>query len=264
MDDAEELLADCRSGEPQRQIAAITALRNFQTPAVRIEFARLIADATDAAVRAAAVEALSDVTEDTATIGQVLVRALDDDDELVRAEAADALGRLHYRPAGDALAALLGDDQSPVVRASAAESLGDIPDPAYIEQVVAAVQHDPDEAVRAYSAATLGLLGAGNETLQDVHINETSNWVRAELAIARYRRGAVPVDAIVAPFDVADRELAERLLNALTDLASRTPPPITSTNVDTVTAALSRLADRIPELQPHTRSVISIWRQAAT
>ena len=220
---------------------------------------RLVCDAVDPGARASAAEALGQVTGDTAAAGEALLGALNDSDDLVRAEAADALGRLRYRLAGAALAVLLAGDRSPVVRASAAESLGDIGDPAHLGPVVAAARHDEDEAVRAYSAATLGLLGAEDETLRSLHTDELSTWVRTELSLARYRRGAIPLSAALAPLDTADRELAERLLNALDDLASRPRRHVTATDANTVMTVLSRLADRIPELQTHTRSVIRTW-----
>jgi HEAT repeat protein len=83
----------------------------------------------------------------------VLVRALQDEDELIRARAAAALGRL---PIAEALAPLTEalNDPRPRVRANAATALGRTR-PADLHDRLAAALHDPHPAVRAAATAAL-------------------------------------------------------------------------------------------------------------
>ncbi|MFD0202791.1 MULTISPECIES: HEAT repeat domain-containing protein [Saccharothrix] len=82
-----------------------------------------------------------------------LTRALQDEDELVRARAAAALGRL---PIAQALAPLTEalTDPHPRVRANAATALGRTA-PADLPDRLAAALHDPHPAVRAAATAAL-------------------------------------------------------------------------------------------------------------
>jgi HEAT repeat protein len=192
-----------------------------------------------------------------------LVDALDDNDGLVRAEAADALGPLGDRQVGTRLARLLGSDPDAMVRAAAAESLGDLADPTHLPTVVRAVRADPDEAVRAYAAATLGLLHADDDLLRELHHQEPLRWVRGELTFARLRRGTVTIREALAPLRAATPLLAERLLTGLLDLLHRAPVPVSPTDAAEVDMALTALGRRLPQVGRHAETTCEAWRRAA-
>jgi HEAT repeat protein len=89
-----------------------------------------------------------------------LTKALRDDDELVRANAALALGELEDRrpetPVEAAVEPLIGalGDESPTVRAMASSALGRRRDPRAVEPLERLLQDD-DEVVRHTAAAVL-------------------------------------------------------------------------------------------------------------
>jgi HEAT repeat protein len=262
--DLEHLLAACRSGEPDRQLAAIDALARRQIVAGLAELGRLATEPPAVAVRASATDALGDFPDHASAVGPWLLTALGDADELVRSNAADALGRVRYRPAGAALAGTLTTDQSALVRAGAAESLGDLGDPTHAEAVAAAARNDPDEAVRAYAAASLGLLGGGDDAAgREMLAAEVSPWVRGELTGARYRTAGGGLDALLDSLDNADEELAERLFNALDDMVTRDPVRPRSTEAEAVAATVERIADRLPILHGHAGRIADRWRRRA-
>lgn len=190
-----------------------------------------------------------------------LVDALNDDDELTRADAADALGPLHHPAAGPLLAQLAVGDPSAIVRAAAVESLGDLGDSSHSSAVLAALRVDPDEAVRAYAAASAGILGLPDDELAAAAQSESSPWVRGELSLARYRRRAVAVQEVLRPLNEADELLAQRLLNGLNDLATRVPVSVNEQDLQRVSQALAELSGRIPELAPQAADIAQRWRQ---
>ncbi|MFL6110677.1 MAG: HEAT repeat domain-containing protein [Catenulispora sp.] len=263
MDDIDDLLAAARSGEPDRQLAAVGALAEAHARAAVPDLVRLAADSgTDAGVRVLAVDALASFGADADRAGPALLAALGATDELVRSEAADGLGRLGYQPAGDALARALAADPSPLVRVSAAESLGDLANSVHLDPVLAA-SADDDEAVRAYAAASAGLLGAAEAALRRWAEAEPSPWVRAELAAAAYRTTARPADLaeLLALLDPAGEELATRLLNTLDDLVTRQPVTPADADLAAITTALNRTTDRHPLLRGHAETLASRWTE---
>lgn len=257
----EEALADLRSGRADAQFAALDALVGTKDERVQRAVVDLLRDDPDAAVRAAAAERLPDLATEIESAGAAMVEALTDADELVRAEAADGLGRLGYGSAAAALADLLSTESSAIVRAGAVESLGDLGQVSVVEPVAAAARADPDEAVRAFAAATLGLLGTPDTTLRDLLDHEGSPWVRAELTLARYRQDGVSANTIAAVLDDTDAEQASRVLNGCLDLAVRGETRFREPDVSTVTGALERLAERVPDVSGQADAVVEAWRR---
>jgi HEAT repeat protein len=88
-----------------------------------------------------------------------LVQLLDHEDEIVRYNAATALGfELHHKPAAEKLVAMLAEDSDEDCRRAAAAGLGNLCQNSKDRRVLAALAqaalHDPDEDVRssAYQA----------------------------------------------------------------------------------------------------------------
>jgi HEAT repeat protein len=215
--------------------------------------------------------------------GTALVGLLDDPEAIVRSDAADALGRLGWRPAIDALITRLRADPDPLVRASAAESLGDLGEarwggeagrPTEVKRSRGAAGtvevrrpeaaesddqrpraalrqalEDEDAAVRCYAANALGLVGSGEDlaTLRARLELEDALETRTELLGACYRLGARDaVQGLIDMIDGADDSLAINLLNVWQDLATRRRPPGLEQDAPRVIAALDRLAAREP------------------
>lgn len=94
-----------------------------------------------------------------ATVVPVLVGALDDRSEIVRATAAGQLGQLGSADAVGALVDRLSRDKRPFVRKTAAYALGEIGDNSASEALVARLSKEKDKEARAALATALGAIG---------------------------------------------------------------------------------------------------------
>ncbi|GAA3635322.1 HEAT repeat domain-containing protein [Microlunatus ginsengisoli] len=173
-----------------------------------------------------------------------LIQLLDDQDAFTRSEAADALGPIGDPSAAPALQRALTDDE-PVVRAAAAESLGDLGQRNSMEALTRAVRDDPDEAVRAFASSALGLLGMSDDVLSELQRKEMSDWVRAELAIARYRAGGATIDEVVQPLAAGSETQLIRVVNGLYDLVDR-GAGLSATDQSVLAEALQSARSRVP------------------
>jgi HEAT repeat protein len=90
---------------------------------------------------------------------EVLVAALDDRSEVVRATVAGQLGLLEARGAVDALLARLAKEKKVLVRKTLASALGEIGDARAVEAIAERLARDKDREVRASLAAALGAIG---------------------------------------------------------------------------------------------------------
>ncbi|MBI5368468.1 MAG: HEAT repeat domain-containing protein [Planctomycetes bacterium] len=112
--------------------------------------------AADADVRRDAVVALGE-TRDPAAVPVLADRLLKDPDNLVRATAARALGRVRDRSTGPYLVAALKDAHE-MVRWEACVALGDVQDPATIPDLVRVLDSDECADCRREAAKSLGAL----------------------------------------------------------------------------------------------------------
>lgn len=254
----ERLLADCRSGEPDRQVAAALDLRSARTPEAAPAVRELLRS-PDAAVRATGARVLGAIADPSDELtARALLKALDDTESLVRAEATDALGAMGHTAAAPAVRRLVNSDPDPLVRAAAAETLGDLDDRAAVPELLVALA-DEDESVRAYAAASLGLVDGDSvdERLTEALEADQTTRVRAELLGARYRLGvADALDNLLTMLEQADEDTMETLLIVVDDLVTRpgqSHPDADDSN--RIRAMLARVAKKYPPARSHAEAI---------
>jgi HEAT repeat protein len=245
----DRLLAQCRSSDPDQQMAAIKALEEAHV-LVALPSIATLASSRDVNVRIAAIDALEQLGEhDPVSAGQALLTALSDTEWLVRAEAVDALGALAYTPAREALQDILHHDPEWVVRASAAEALGNLGAVEVVAALERTLVQDPEDVVRGYAALALGWVGTPQMVpeLRNHLAAEQARRVRENLAAATYRLGAR--DDLAVLLDLltsADDEEAVRMLNVIEDLTERKMPPSLAQDAPSIRQALQALIQRYP------------------
>jgi HEAT repeat protein len=245
----DQLLEQCRSSDPDQQVAAIKVLEEAHVLVAIPSIATLVSS-RDVNVRIAAIDALEQLGEhNPASVCQALLTALSDTEWLVRAEAVDALGALAYTPAREAIQGILHHDPEWVVRASAAEALGNL---GVVEAVAAlerALVQDPEDIVRGYAALALGWVGTPQMVpeLRNHLAAEQVRRVRENLAAATYRLGAR--DDLAVLLDLlasADDEEAIRMLNVIEDVTEWKIPPSLTQDTPSIRQALQALIQRYP------------------
>lgn len=226
--DIDALIEHCRTGDDRAQIAAMLDLKNMgATEAVPAIIPLL--ESADEMVRSVAAEALGALgDEHIDEIGPLLERLVAAPAEYARGEAAHALGFLRYTPARAAIERLLLHDEEWVVRATAAEALGDMGD----ARAVDALEHalaDEFDPVLSYVALAIGLVGDETQlpVLSAKRADEPDQAVQCELIIAMLRCGDESVfDDLLALLDTADDEVRVELHNGIKDMLSRKIPPV--------------------------------------
>lgn len=288
-------ILDDQAAEPEVVRLALEELREEPDPAYLVDIERLATRSQDPVIRYCAVDALGSFNFAGRHAAQVLASALSDVDELVRAEAADSLGRLGEVAALNPLIGALEDD-SALVRASAAESIGDLMLQASASEATGSrpvgsdlvekaravltqlVREDVDDPVRAYAASSLRVIGMSSAQIDELLLPTNSTVVTAELQAARYVAARSPTEAQAALDDLLEllnRALAAtgspedlatdapNLLNLLEDLVVRGPLRRPS-NAETsaVCQAMERIAQRHTALAEQARSIANSWLAA--
>jgi len=142
-------IGDRRAVEP-----LMAKLRGLQEAGVRAERAWL-----DKQARWACVRALRTIGDQAALPVLVEVLGSDDEDEtVVRADAASALGEMRASGAIPILLDRLANDPSPLVRKSVANTLGELDHEELAPQLLRALVNDEDEVVRAAAGESLARL----------------------------------------------------------------------------------------------------------
>jgi HEAT repeat protein len=255
------LLDDCDSDDSVLQRKALIQLVDAEVYEAVPKILRFL-NSTDELIRADAAEALGYLgSEEVQTVGLALMPLLNDPEELVRSETVEALGELDYTPAVESIKYLLRNDPSALVRASAAETLGYLEEPSAIETLeLSLLDVDEDKAVRGYAANSIGLLGTPQllPKLEKYLKLELPLSVKAELLGARYWLGAKEdIEKLLSLLDNADEHLAMIILNILTDLTEREEaPPITKDAPDLGTV-LSAIANRFPLTRNQAETIMA-------
>lgn len=233
-----QLLVDCRSEDPDKQWSAIRELENIveleeisddctqSIVRIMLEFLK----SSNECVRCLAIETLGYIrTDDLDLIGSELVKMLADPELLVRDDAVNAIARLNYSSAIDAIQLILQNDPEWIVRASAAEALGDLAGVEDIEtlRVLESALDDPMYPVRGYAANAIGLIG--NSTclakLQSCEASEEILQVRSEMLIALYRLGERErLKDFLEILSEAEEDYITGELNTLDELINRRVP----------------------------------------
>ncbi|MEK7728175.1 MAG: HEAT repeat domain-containing protein, partial [candidate division KSB1 bacterium] len=153
------------SSSPEVRVEAAFALGQLALPATNKAIIKLLAEEKDLEVRLTLIEALSKVTLDSLPpeTDSTLVRQLDDDIPIVRAETALALARLGQRnlkrPRWSAQLSALLQDKGEEVRWRSAYALLRLADSTTVPALSAALT-DRSARVRMQAARALGVLSA--------------------------------------------------------------------------------------------------------
>ena len=291
-----QLIKDCQSGDPQKQVAAIRALARLEAFEAKPALIHLLSSDPNKKVRSAAIYALneleaveaipvlihhlladpdSDVRTSAAfilkflgedqlqayPIAPALLNALNDDHETVRDKAIEALGSFHYLPATSRMRELLHTDTAWFVRASAAEALGRMHDEASLADLEQAID-DPDPRVQRYVIIALSqFLDA--PSVAPLVAQQLTRWrldpiVKAELFALSYRLGQLShIQNLLTMLDQAqDSEVATEILMVLVDLTGENPPPDLKNHQAQIQALLQRFLLRHPYLQSDVKRVL--------
>ena len=189
-----ELLRMWKGGYAKQREEALRVLSGWSDPEVRNFFLRALKD-EDPLVRGSAAAALGLLGATDPQTLQALREALKDEDPRVRSMAAEALGLLGATDPQtlQALREAL-KDEDPRVRSRAAVALGLLgaPDPQTLQALREALK-DEDPLVRSRAAVALGQLGATDpQTLQALRkaLKDEDPRVRSRAAVALGRLGA--------------------------------------------------------------------------
>ncbi|WP_428265433.1 HEAT repeat domain-containing protein [Haliangium sp.] len=222
------LLDQCRTGSKEERYQAALALGQAGEAAA-IPVLLPLLEAEDSSLRSAATYALGRLGEFCPDIvGPALARRLADPDDLVRDDAAEALGDLQYQPARVALERVLREDWHATPRAAAAAALGELGDPRACQALIAAL-FDEDGPVRGYAATSLGLLGDPSALPAVQRRLAAEEWQGAKIDLARaaMRLGDDSgFDTLMAVTDQLDDDLVINWYNSIDELLWRKTPGI--------------------------------------
>jgi HEAT repeat protein len=257
----ETLLDYCDSDDCALQTQALIQLVDAEVYEAVPNILRLLKSA-DELIRADAAAALGYLgSEEVETVGPALMDLLKDPEKLVRSETVEALGELDYTPAVVPIEYILRNDPSALVRASAAETLGYLEEPSAIETLeLSLLDPNEDEAVRCYAANSIGLLGTPQllPKLENYLNSELPLSVKAELLGARYWLGAKEdIAKLVDLLDKADEDFAQHILTILTDLTEREPAPNIAKDVPDLDKILSAIAQRFPLMRHQAKEILA-------
>ncbi|QIS10734.1 HEAT repeat domain-containing protein [Nocardia arthritidis] len=237
------------SGDPDQQVDALIELIKRGDGAAVAKVLPLV-DSGDVAVRSEAVRAIGYLgIAQAPVVGPVLLRMLSDSDEMVRNEAAEALGIVRYQPAGDALAALLGAEPSWMVRASIAEALGSYPGQATAGLVQRVRDVEEFGEVRRYAIGSLARTGDLARVEMSALVAEFGYEpeIGPQLRIAAYRLGdQTQLDEIAGDAGRLDEDESARLLNDIEDLLRSPQPPTLQEDSPRIKTIVDVIAMRWP------------------
>ncbi len=257
----ETLLDYCDSDDYALQTQALIQLVDAEVYEAVPKILRLLKSA-DELIRADAAAALGYLgSEEVETVGPALMPLLKDPEKLVRSETVEALGELDYTPAVVPIEYILRNDPSALVRASAAETLGYLGEASAIETLeISLLDTNEDEAVRCYAANSIGLLGTPQllPQLEQYLNSDIPLPVKAELLGARYWLSAKEdIAKLVDLLDKADEDFAQHILTILTDLTEREPMPNIAKDVPDLDKILSAIALRFPLMRHQAKEILA-------
>jgi HEAT repeat protein len=269
----DSILADCNSGDIDRQVAAIWEIRNSKLHEAVPCLISLFSSQNDN-VRMLAVGAFADELRgaDPDIVGPALIQMLNDSEDLVRGDTIDALANLEYLPALDNVIYALRLDLDWVVRATAAEAipyLAEIDDVIALEALESALRHDPYKSVRSYAANSIGLLANPSsewvEKLAHYYETEDSDDTKAEILGARYRLGdsAKLDDMLIELLEESDEQLFRIILNILHDLLGDNNIP--EKLIQDAPKICKNILERVPLFpieENHAKEVVDLLRSA--
>lgn len=249
--DIAALRADCRSGDTDKQLAALLELIKIHDEASLPDIVPLLSSA-DEQVRAEAARAVGYLgSSQTATLAPQLQALLSDANEMVRDEAVEALGLLIYPPVVATLKGILHNDPSWLVRASAAEALGNYPDVTILPDLEQVLRDPQEESeVQVYAARSLGNFAdaAYFPTLDNlIATHRQEPGVSAALLATGYRLGGKQyLDPLLTLLLNANEAESWFLLNEVQDLVADVQSSVLAADSQRIHAALQTTALRWP------------------
>ncbi len=191
---------------------------------------------------------------------RLVLEALHDENEHVRAAAARVLEKAHEQEVFQQLFSAL-HDTSWAVRAAAAQTLGRLGSRAAIKPLIELIGNDEDEAVRAAATEALGHM-KGAVPLQPLLLAlRDSKWLVREAAISALANSGqhVPREVLLAASQDADIAVRAAALTALQRLY-----PGTMTSIDTIaqaqTQSLPAQEGAANSTSQHTWRLLSLWQ----
>jgi HEAT repeat protein len=258
--DIKSLRADCRSGDPDKQLPALLELIKLHDEPSLPDITPLLTS-PDEQVREEAARAVGYLgSAQASSLGPLLLPLLSDSNELVRDEAVEALGLVIYPPASTALKDILRNDPSWIVRASAAEALGNYQDATILPELDQVLHDQQEEAeVQAYAARSLGRIAdAAYRPTLDALITggSTEPQVRAALLAAGYRLGGQQyLDPLLDLLEHASEPESWALLTEVQDLVEENQPSTLLADNTRIRAALQTTATRWPLTAKHVQEI---------
>ncbi len=243
------------SSSPEVRVEAAFALGQLALPSTNKALIKLFAEEKDLEVRLTLIEALSKVTLDSlpSETDSTLVRQLEDDIPIVRAETALALGRLAQRnlkrPLWSAKLSALLQDRGEEVRWRAAYALMRLADSTTAPALMQALQ-DRSARVRMQAARALGVLSAhaALAALRQAAQHDADWRVRVNAASALGRLPYSSAEISPAHFPLVDENLHVRItaLQALGNTLARLRQVESSFTADSCKIFLqNRLAENV-------------------
>ncbi len=301
IEDTTQLIKDCQSGNPQKQVAAIEAIGELKVVEATPILIHLLSTDPDQNVRSSTIYALNELEAVEAIpvlihllssdsdqnvreaaafilrfigegqlqlypIGPALMNALNDDNESVRSNAVESLGYLYYPLAASRIRELLHTDAAWFVRASAAEALGRMHDEASLVDLEQAIT-DSDPQVQRYVVVALGQF-LNSPIVAPLAAKRLGNGqldsvVKAELLALSYRLGQRSrlQDLLVMLDQAEDYEVATEILMVLVDLTGENPPVDLKSHQTVIQTILQQFLLRHPSLQSDVKRVQENLRQ---
>jgi hypothetical protein len=126
---------------------------------------KLVTDDPETTVRRAAAGTLAKVPDAEAV--DALVKGLGDSSEAVRGICATALGNVKDTRASEPLLKVINDDDNAMVRLQAAMAMSKIKDPVALDPLKAALEKEKDERVKMAIAGAIRAVMGGNQAKED-------------------------------------------------------------------------------------------------
>ena len=139
---------------------------------------KLVTDDPEKTVRRAAAGTLAKIPDAEAV--DALMKGLSDAAEDVRGICATALGNIKDTRASDGLLKVINDDDNPMIRLQAAMAMSKIKDPAALDNLKSALEKEKDERVKMAIAGAIRAVMGGNQAKEDEQV--TADQAANELA----------------------------------------------------------------------------------
>lgn len=256
----DKLLQKLESNDLDQQAIALLEIVDQNTKQAVPQIIPLL-HSIDPSIRADAAEALGRLGKDEKKrVSEHLQKHFNDEEELVRSAIIEAFIDLDAVEIIPIIQERLLQDDSALVRASAAEALGYLPDPSslnVLEQVL--TNFDEDDSVRAYAANSLGLLGDQKmiAKIEQYLTQETALQVKAELLGAEYYLGlSQALKDLLKLLCNADESLAVSIFNILSDLTERKTLNDLGEEKENFIKVVQDVVQRFPILQGQANQLI--------